>query len=62
MSGLWPAPSIAVACRAEWTPKALDRMIRREVYKLAQPGRIIDGRVWNGAQAALAARRKVKAS
>lgn len=41
-----------------WTAKALDRMVRREVYKAAQPGRIVDPRVWNGAHAALAARRK----
>lgn len=41
-----------------WTAKSLDRILRREVYKAAQPGRIVDPRVWNEAQRAMASRRK----
>lgn len=44
-----------------WSAKALDRMLRREVYMQAQPGRIIDPRVWRATQAAMTSRRKVKA-
>lgn len=42
----------------EWRPTVVDRMVRRPVYKQAQPGRIIDPRLWNATQAALASRRR----
>lgn len=41
-----------------WRPTVVDRLVKREVYKLAQPGRIIDPRQWNATQAALASRRR----
>lgn len=41
-----------------WQPTVVDRIVKREVYKLAEPGRIIDPRHWNQAQASLAHRRK----
>jgi DNA invertase Pin-like site-specific DNA recombinase len=39
-----------------WQPTVVERIVKREVYKLRSPGRIIDARVWNVAQGALAAR------
>jgi len=44
-----------------WMPTTVARMVAREDYKLAKPGRIIDPRVWGATQAAMASRRKVKA-
>jgi DNA invertase Pin-like site-specific DNA recombinase len=41
-----------------WRPTVVDRIVRREVYKLGRPGRIVDPRLWNATQAALASRRK----
>ena len=41
-----------------WSANAVDRIVRREVYKLASPGRIIDPRVWSATHAALAGRRR----
>lgn len=55
------AATLSAETGRPWTAKALDRMIRRDIYRRAQPDRIIDPRVWNGAHAALATRRKVKA-
>jgi DNA invertase Pin-like site-specific DNA recombinase len=45
-----------------WSATALGRMLHREIYKLAEPGRIIDPRVWRKTQTALASRRKVKSA
>jgi DNA invertase Pin-like site-specific DNA recombinase len=44
-----------------WSPKVLDRMLRREEYKSRTFGQIIDGRVWTATHAALASRRKTAA-
>ena len=41
-----------------WHPTALARMLKRREYKQAGEWRIVDPRVWNAAQAALARRRK----
>jgi DNA invertase Pin-like site-specific DNA recombinase len=41
-----------------WRPTVIDRIVKRETYKLTAPGRIIDPRQWNAAQASLASRRK----
>jgi site-specific DNA recombinase len=41
-----------------WQPTVVERIVKREIYKLASPGRIIDGRVWKAAQAAMATRRR----
>lgn len=41
-----------------WRPTVVDRIVRREVYKQREPGRIIDPRQWNATQAALSARRR----
>jgi hypothetical protein len=41
-----------------WRPTVADRLVRREIYKQAQPGRIANPRRWNAARDALAARRK----
>lgn len=46
-----------------WHPTAIDRIVRREVYKRGKPPskgglRLVDPRIWNEAQAALAARRR----
>lgn len=43
---------------APTSPDALGSLLRRVDYKRAQPGRIVDPRVWNAAQACLDARRK----
>jgi DNA invertase Pin-like site-specific DNA recombinase len=42
----------------KWAPNTVDRIVKREVYKQAAPGRIIDARVWNATQTALASRRR----
>jgi len=42
----------------EWRPTVVARILSRDIYKRANPGRIVSPAVWNGAQAALAARRK----
>lgn len=44
--------------RRAWRPTTVARIVNREIYKLREPGRIIDPRLWNATQAALAARRK----
>jgi DNA invertase Pin-like site-specific DNA recombinase len=41
-----------------WQPTVVDRIVRREVYKLGRPARIVDPRLWNAAQQALRSRRK----
>jgi DNA invertase Pin-like site-specific DNA recombinase len=41
-----------------WRPTVVDRILSRELYKLAKPGRIIDPRQWNAAQRSRASRRK----
>jgi DNA invertase Pin-like site-specific DNA recombinase len=41
-----------------WHPTMLARVLKRPEYKLAGDWRIVDPRVWNAAQAALARRRK----
>jgi hypothetical protein len=41
-----------------WHPTMLARVLKRPEYKQACEWRIVDPRVWNAAQAALARRRK----
>jgi hypothetical protein len=41
-----------------WTFTSVGSIVKRDTYKLAAPGRIVDPRVWNDAQAAMASRRK----
>jgi DNA invertase Pin-like site-specific DNA recombinase len=41
-----------------WHPTSVRRVLTNDIYKRARPGRIVDAKVWNAAQAALAARRK----
>jgi DNA invertase Pin-like site-specific DNA recombinase len=41
-----------------WKPQVVDGIVKREAYKLAAPGRIIDPREWNATQLALASRRR----
>ena len=41
-----------------WHPTMLARVLKRPEYKQAGDWRIVDPRVWNAAQAALAGRRK----
>ncbi len=54
------AATMTVETGRRWLPTVLDRIVRRETYKLAEPGRIIDPRQWNATQAALASRRCAK--
>ena len=42
----------------DWRPTTIARIVTRDVYKLREPGRIIDPRLWNATQAALVSRRK----
>jgi hypothetical protein len=41
-----------------WSPATVEGIVKRETYKLGKPARIIDPRVWNASQAALARRRR----
>jgi hypothetical protein len=41
-----------------WHPTMLARVLKRTEYKQAGEWRIVDPRIWNGAQVALARRRK----
>jgi len=41
-----------------WHPATVGGIVRRDVYKLSEPGRIIDPRQWNATQAALTSRRR----
>jgi DNA invertase Pin-like site-specific DNA recombinase len=50
--------ALAEASGRKWSAQGAADLIRREVYKQQQPGRIVDPRVWNAANATLAARSK----
>ena len=52
----------AAAERLEWHPTMLARIVKRPEYKQAGEWRIVDPRVWNAAQEALARRRRRTAS
>lgn len=52
------AETMAAETGREWKPTVVDRIVKRAVYKQREPGRIVDPRVWNAAQDALAARRR----
>ncbi len=52
------AAALGEATGRRWQPKTLERIIRRDDYRRAQPGRIVDPRVWTAANAALDARRR----
>jgi hypothetical protein len=41
-----------------WKPTVVERIVKRETYKLASLGRIIDPRHWNAAHRALTSRRR----
>jgi DNA invertase Pin-like site-specific DNA recombinase len=41
-----------------WHPTAVERIVKRNIYTRAKPGRIVDGRVFKQAQTALVARRR----
>jgi DNA invertase Pin-like site-specific DNA recombinase len=41
-----------------WHRTAIERILRRDVYKRERPGRIVDPRLWHAAQRALADRRR----
>ncbi len=41
-----------------WYPESVMRVLNHDAYRRAYPGRIIDGKVFNAAHAALASRRK----
>ncbi len=41
-----------------WSAKVLDRIMRRDIYMRAEPGRIIAPAIWHDAQSAMASRRK----
>lgn len=41
-----------------WRPTVIERIAKRDTYKLAKPGRIVDPRHWNAAQEALSSRRR----
>ncbi len=48
----------AAASELGWHPTMLARVIKRPEYKWAQEWRVVDPRIWNGAQEALRKRRK----
>lgn len=48
----------AAAAELGWHPNMLARVIKRAEYKMAGEWRIVDPRIWNDAQEALASRRK----
>lgn len=52
------AAALAESSGRSWTAQGVADMIRREVYKQREPGRIVDPRVWNDANAKLSARRR----
>lgn len=54
------AETMTAETARHWRPTVVDRIVKRETYKLAEPGRIIDPRQWNATQAALASRRRAK--
>ena len=41
-----------------WHPNTVARIVKRPIYKAAEPGRIIDPRIFNQAQRALQGRRR----
>ncbi|MDQ3091206.1 MAG: recombinase family protein [Actinomycetota bacterium] len=41
-----------------WKPQVVERLVKREMYKQAEPARIVDPRKWNAAQTALTSRRR----
>jgi hypothetical protein len=41
-----------------WRPTVVDRIVKRPIYKLSDPARIVDPRHGNAAQDSLASRRK----
>ena len=41
-----------------WHPTSVARVLAHEPYKLARPGRVVDPKVFNAAQRALASRRR----
>lgn len=41
-----------------WRPTTVARIVTRDVYKLRDPGRIVDPRLWNATRDALVSRRK----
>ncbi len=49
---------LATETGRHWTASTVAGIIGREIYKQQQPGRIVDPRVWNATQAALAGRRR----
>jgi hypothetical protein len=42
----------------QWQPTVIERIVKREAYKLAEPGRIVDARIWNAAQRSVASRKR----
>jgi DNA invertase Pin-like site-specific DNA recombinase len=52
------AAALADDTGRSWTAQGVADMIRREVYKQREPGRIVDPRRWNDANAKLSARRR----
>jgi len=52
------AETMSAETGRSWKPTVVERIVKRETYKLASPGRIIDPRLWNSAQVALAGRRR----
>lgn len=51
-------PVRKIAERVGLSPSTVGGILGREVYKLREPGRIVDPRVWNAAQEATASRRR----
>jgi DNA invertase Pin-like site-specific DNA recombinase len=52
------AKAMSIETGRPWRPNVIERILKRDTYKLSDPGRIIDPRQWNAAQASLASRRK----
>lgn len=52
------AEAMTVETGREWRPTVIERIVKRDTYKLRQPGRIVDPRQWNAAQGAMASRRR----
>lgn len=52
------AATLATETGRPWTPSTVAGIIAREIYKQREPGRIMDPRVWNATQEALAGRRR----
>jgi DNA invertase Pin-like site-specific DNA recombinase len=41
-----------------WSSSTIEGIVKRDIYKRQTPGKIVDARIWNQAQDALAARRR----